>query len=141
MFEDSPRHIESLFDRPSPAVLTTYRNDGTASVSPVWFRFHQRNLEVVVAEGDPKLRHLEQAPRCSLTVFETAPPFRGVRVEGSPRLTPDEDNEARLEIATRYLGKERGRRFVEQRGTPGLVLRIEANKTKSWDLSEMLPGH
>ena len=139
MFEDLPPDFQSLFDQPSPAVLTTYRTNGTASVSPVWFRFHQRNLEVVIAEGDPKLRHLERTPRCSLMVFETAAPFRGLRLEGSPRLTPDESNEARLEIASRYLGEEPGRRYVEQRKKKGLVLRIEATKAKTWDLSEILP--
>ena len=140
MFEDLPPHFQSLFDRPSPAVLTTYRRDGTASVSPVWFRFHQRNLEVVIAEGDPKLRHLEQTPRCSLTVFETEVPFRGLRLEGSPELTSDGSNEARLDVASRYLGKEQGRKFVEQREIPGLVLRIEATNAKIWDLSEILPA-
>ena len=35
----SPEGFESLLEGPSPAVLTTYRKDGTALVSPVWFRF------------------------------------------------------------------------------------------------------
>jgi len=35
---------------PSPAVLTTYRKDGTAVTSPVWFRFRGDTFEVVIAE-------------------------------------------------------------------------------------------
>ena len=110
-------------------------------VSPVWFRFHESELEVVIAQGDPKLRHLEQAPRCSLMVFETEAPFRGLRLEGTPRLTRDENNEARAEIAARYLGREPGHRYVEQRRTPGFVLRIEVTRANSWDLSEILPQY
>ncbi len=72
-------------------------------------------------------------------VFETEPPFRGLTVEGSPRLEPDSGNRARLAIASRYLGAEVARRFVEQRQTPGLVLRIRATKVKEWDLSGILP--
>ena len=60
--------FETLVDLPSPAVLATYRQDGTASVSPVWFRFHQHHFEVVIARGDPKLAHLKRTPECSLTV-------------------------------------------------------------------------
>ena len=133
------RDSEALLKRPSPAVLTSYRKDGTASVSHVWFRLHDHGLEVVIAEGDVKLRHLERVPRCSLVVFETLPPFRSLIVEGSPRLEPDVDNRARLAIASRYLGAEVARRFVEERQTPGLVLRITATTVKEWDLSGIPP--
>jgi hypothetical protein len=40
----------SLIEAPSPAVLTTYRKDGSALTSPVWFRFHRGAFEVVLAE-------------------------------------------------------------------------------------------
>ena len=30
--------LRSLLDAPAPAVLLTYRADGSADVSPVWFR-------------------------------------------------------------------------------------------------------
>jgi len=93
----------------------------------------------VIAEGDPKLRHLDRVPRCSFMVFETELPFRGLTVEGGPRLEPDMGNRVRLAIASRYLGEEAARRFVEQRQTPGLVLRITATKVKEWDLSGILP--
>ena len=64
-------------------MLTTYRADGTAVTSPVWFRYCHACFEVVIAENDVKLRHLAAHPQCSLVVFETVPPFRGVRVQGS----------------------------------------------------------
>jgi len=50
--------VRSLLDAPSPAVLTTYRKDGSALVSPVWFRWSDGVFEVVIAKGDLKLRHL-----------------------------------------------------------------------------------
>jgi PPOX class probable F420-dependent enzyme len=139
MLETWSHATEALLDRPSPAVLTTYRNDGTASVSPVWFRFHQDDLEVVIAQDDMKLRHLERDPRCSLVVFETEPPFRGLAIDGISHLEPDAGNGVRLAIASRYLGTEMARRFVEQRQIPGLVLRVDATKVREWDLSGILP--
>ena len=44
--------VRSLLEAPSPAVLTTYRKDGSAHVSPVWFRWSEGAFEVVIAEGD-----------------------------------------------------------------------------------------
>ena len=46
------REFATLFQAPLPAVLTTYRKDGTAAASPVWFRFRDNTFEVVIAEND-----------------------------------------------------------------------------------------
>jgi glucuronate isomerase len=48
---DPARELEdlrSLLEAPSPAVLMTYRPDGSADVSPVWFRYTGEAFEVVV---------------------------------------------------------------------------------------------
>jgi hypothetical protein len=37
---------------PSPAVLTTYRKDGSAHTVPVWYRWTGEAFEVVIAKGD-----------------------------------------------------------------------------------------
>ena len=99
-------------------MLATYRKDGTALVSPVWFRHHDGAFEVVIAEGDVKLRHLARDPRCSLVVFEAVPPFRGVEVRGIAELVECDVGPIRADIAGRYLGAERGRRFAAERTTP-----------------------
>ena len=94
-----------------PFLRTTYRKDGTAVVSPVWFRFQDNTFEVVIAQDDVKLRHLAARPQCELVVFgEAVPPFRGVRVRShQPMLDRAGAQQARAEIAARYLGEERGR--------------------------------
>jgi hypothetical protein len=127
-------HLEEyahLLASPAPAVLTTYRKDGTALASPVWFRYHDLGFEVVIAEGDVKLRHLAANPRCSLVIFNVFPPLRGVRVEGPPELLCDGVSEARLAIASRYLGTKDAERFVAKRG-PGVVLRLSPDQARGW---------
>lgn len=39
MTDPSFEKVRSLLDAPSPAVLATNRKDGSAFVSPVWFRW------------------------------------------------------------------------------------------------------
>jgi PPOX class probable F420-dependent enzyme len=129
----------SLLAAPSPAVLTTYRKDGTALVTPVWFRHHEGMFEVVIAEGDVKLEHLRRDPRCSLVVFEAVPPFRGVEVRGCAELVECDVRLIREEIAGRYLGVEAGRRFAAERSTPGVLLRLSGDQ-RTWDLSAILPS-
>jgi PPOX class probable F420-dependent enzyme len=131
--------IRPLLEAPSAAVLTTYRRDGTALVSPVWFRFAGGVFEVVIAEDDIKLVHLNRDPRCSLVVFEAVPPFRGVEVRGEPELVWRDVTAVRMAIACRYLGEEAGRRFAEQRSVPGVLLRFVPISPRVWDLSPILP--
>lgn len=133
--------VRSLLDAPSPAALVTYRRDGSADVSPVWFRCTDSAFEVVVAADDPKLRHIAFDDRAVLTIFETVPPFRGVKVAG--RVARDRDptvvREAREAIAPRYLGETLGAAFVQSRG-PGVVLRLSVESARVWDLEAALPA-
>ena len=133
--------VRSLLDAPSPAALVTYGADGSADVSPVWFRCTDSAFEVVVAADDPKLPRLAIDDRAVLTIFETVPPFRGVKVAG--RATRDNDptvvREAREAIAPRYLGETGGAAFVESRG-PGVLIRLPIVSARAWDLEGALPS-
>lgn len=132
--------VRSLLEAPSPAVLTTYRKDGSAHVSPVWFRWSGGALEVVIAKGDLKLGHLARDPRCVLVVFEAVRPFRGVEVRGVPELIDGDVGAVRTAIAGRYLGAGDGERFAaERRSRPGVLLRLACDSPRVWDLSAILP--
>jgi hypothetical protein len=132
--------VQSLLDAPSPAVLTTYRKDGSALTTPVWFRFHDGAFEVVLAEGDLKRQHLARTPSCLLVVFEAVPPFRGVEVQGEPGLVDRDVTEVRAAIAGRYLGVARGRRFAAtRRSSRGTLLRLVPQDPRVWDLAAALP--
>lgn len=138
--DDRLEGVRSLLDGPSPAVLTTYRRDGSALVSPVWFRWHDGAFEVVIAEGDLKLRHLTADPRCILVVFEAVRPFRGVEVRGAAELVEGDVGSARAAIAGRYLGAADGARFAAERSSrPGVLLRLVPDEPRVWDLSGILP--
>jgi PPOX class probable F420-dependent enzyme len=131
--------LRSLLEGPSPAVLTTYRRDGSALVTPVWFRCEEDAFEVVIAKGDVKLGHLASDPRCSLVVFEAVPPFRGVEVRGEAELAECDVTPIRAEIAARYLGAEAGARFAAERSKPGVLLRLRGTR-RAWDLAAILPS-
>ena len=140
MAGDWKERVRTLLEAPSPAVLTTYRKDGSALVSPVWFRWAEGAFEVVIADGDVKLRHLARDPRCILVVFESVPPFRGVEARGAAELVEGDVTPVRESIAGRYLGAEAGKQFAaERRSKAGVLLRLEDPDPRVWDLSTILP--
>ncbi len=130
--------VAPLLDAPSPAVLTTYRADGTAASSPVWFRRAGNTLEVVIADDDVKLRHLARRPECALLVFEATAPFHGVRIEATPELDRHAVTDARRSIARRYLGDEAGERFTSSRGA-GTIVCLPLSQAHVWNLAAILP--
>ena len=131
--------FDSLLDQPSPAALTVYRPDGEAVTSPVWFRVHNEQIELVIAAGDSKVDYLRDDPRCQLLIFETIRPFRGLRIKGEARLVPDDDAATRAAIASRYLGAEAGERYADTSiRPPGFVLRLPLSQAKTWDLSSTI---
>jgi PPOX class probable F420-dependent enzyme len=133
--------MQSLLDGPSPCVLTTYRQDGSALVTPVWFRWTGDAFEVVIAEGDVKLRHLARDPRCILLVFEAVPPFRGIEIRGDAELVTVDVTPVRADIAGRYLGPKDGERFAEARtAKPGVLLRLVPDDPRAWSLADILPS-
>jgi len=129
--------LRSLLEAPSPAVLMTYRPDGSG-VSPVWFRCTGEAFEVVVAKSDSKLRNLARDPRAVMMVFETVPPFRGVKVWADVELDDAHVEDARRSISACYLGEEAAHAFVAERGE-GLVVRLPTSAAQVWDLSGILP--
>jgi len=132
--------VRTLLDSPAAAVLTTRRQDGTALTTPVWFRWTGAAFEIVIAEGDVKLRHLERDPCCVLVVFETVPPFRGVEVRGEAALESGDVTDVRRSIAARYLGDDAGERFAAARvAKPGVLVRLAPEHPRIWDLAGILP--
>ena len=129
-----------LLQAPLPAVLAVYRADRSILMSPVWFRADDTSVEIVIAEGDPKLERLRVDSRCVFLGFENMPPFRGLRIEADARLSSDGVDEARLAIASRYLGADDGRRYVQQRTKPGVVVRLPLASARTWDLRAILPS-
>jgi PPOX class probable F420-dependent enzyme len=133
--------VRSLLEAPAPAVLTTYRKDGNAHTVPVWFRWNDSAVELVIAEGDVKPGHLARDPRCVLLVFETVRPFRGMEVRGVAELVEGDVTSARVAIAGRYLGAGDGEHFAaERRSRPGVLLRRVPDSPRVWDLSGILPS-
>ena len=132
--------LGALLEEARPAVLLTNRADGTPLLSPVWFRWRGGGFETTMAAGDAKLRRLRQSPQVGFLVFETSPPFRGVEVRGSVTLSEENVEEARVAIATRYLGPEGGRAYVDAVAEEGVLVRLEPQSIRAWDFSDVWPS-
>ncbi len=136
---DQPE-FAALLAGPCPAVLTTYRSDGSALTSPVWVGLGSGAFEIVMTVRDGKVRNLQRDPRCLLVIFEAIPPFRGVEARGNAEIeTGERVGHVRRIIASRYLGDEAGDRFTTSRAdVPSVIVRVASAEARTWDLSAIV---
>lgn len=107
------------------AVLSATANDGRPPVAvPIWYDYTPGgNITISTSAGSRKARFIEETGMVTLTVQQEELPYRYVIVEGTviDSITPA-PRAPREAIATRYLGPELGRAFVDQMSADTYVL-------------------
>ena len=132
--------LDGFLDEPHLAVLATHREDGTVLLSPVWHRWRDGGFEFWTGADDVKVRHLSRDPRATVLVAETEPPYRGVEVRGDAEFVEGDVVTAAVEIASRYVGPDRGASFVSANAGDDLIVRIAPGELRSWDFADDFPS-
>ena len=113
----TPDDLGDLLELPLVAVLATYRRDGTVLLSPVWHEWHDNGFNVVTGPHGVKARHLRRDPRASIVVYDDGPPYRGLELRATARLSVTDDRTIVRRIAARYLGPEAGEQYPRPQAT------------------------
>jgi PPOX class probable F420-dependent enzyme len=125
--------IGDLLEYPLIAVLATIRADGGILLSPVWQEWREGGFNLFSAEGDVKIRHLRADPRATVVVFESIPPYRGVEVRGTARLSTDNARETAERIAARF---EEADPDEDTLPPECVVIRLEPGTMRVWDYAD-----
>lgn len=131
----APSDLGDLLELALVAVLATYRRDGTVLLSPVWHEWRDNGFNVVTRPRDVKAAHLRRDPRASIVVCDDGPPYRGLELRASARLSRPEDRLIVRRIATRYLGPKAGEQYAETAGDD-LLIRLEPGELRAWDFAD-----
>ena len=131
----APSDLGDLLEQPLVAVLATYRRDRTVLLSPVWHEWRDNGFNVVTGFRNVKAAHLRRDPRASIVVCDDGPPYRGLELRASARLSTPEDRSIVRRIATRYLGPEAGEGYAETAGDD-LLIRLEPGELRAWDFAD-----
>jgi pyridoxamine 5'-phosphate oxidase-like protein len=71
--------LGDLLEQPIVTVLATYRADGSAMLSPVWFEWRDGEFNVWVGgANDGKARHVAADSRVRIVVHEQTLPYPGI---------------------------------------------------------------
>ncbi len=130
----TPEDLGDMLDRPLLATLATYRRDGLALLSPVWFEWRDGGFNIAIGRDDVKARHLRRDPRASVVVAEVEPPMRGLEIRGSARLLP-QSPEVDRRIVGRYVAAAEVDDYLAGL-PPGTLVRLEPGELRAWDFTD-----
>jgi PPOX class probable F420-dependent enzyme len=135
----SAADLENLLGAPLVSTLATYRRDGSVLLSPVWHEWRDGGINICVGAGDVKLRHVQRDPRASLVLYDQTPPYRGLQLNGVPRILAagEVDYPTILRrIAVHYVGNAQGNAYADKSPGTGVILRLEPGEMRVWDFAD-----
>jgi PPOX class probable F420-dependent enzyme len=119
------QNTRALLDGKNFATVATLNADGGPQASVVWYRRAGDVLEFSTTVDKRKARNLLRDPRVSVTVFDTANPYRSVEIRGVAELVEDPAKSLPMALSHRYLGEDPR---PEPDGVARLIVRVIPEK-------------
>jgi PPOX class probable F420-dependent enzyme len=119
-------------------VLAVEHPDGPPLATPVWYRYEPGGaVEITTESTSDKARLLERAGRATVCVQREEPPYAYVTVDGPVEIEAV-DIATRTDIATRYLGAEIGKAFIDSgAASDDIVVRLHPARWRTSDYSKL----
>lgn len=117
--------VTELLDGNPFATVATLNPDGSPQTSVVWVMRDGDAIAFSTTERRQKARNVTRDPRVSMTIYDTANPYRTVEVRGRAQVTPDEGNVFQRAVNRKYLDDDPP---PDPAGTVRVVVRVVPEK-------------
>ena len=122
---EATEQARSFLSEPQIGVLATVDGQGRPHAMPIWYLYEGGEIIISAERGSQKHRNLERNPWATLVVDRRETPYYALMVRGEAEVGPPLDFEGEVRMASRYLGDEAGRRYVESiQGHDGISIRF-----------------
>lgn len=105
---------------------------------PIWYQYENGDVIIGMGGSSLKAKLLRAAGRASMTVQTEAPPYKYVMVEGPVVIAVEQRDD--LSMATRYLGPEMGKWYVDTNPSTSesVVARLTPEKWRTADFGKAI---
>ena len=116
---------KTYLEQTNVAILATTGPGSRAHAMPVWYVYEDGQIIIGAGANSQKRRNIDRNGQATLVIDRRDPPYRALMVQGTAEVGPAAPQELRLRIASRYLGEQRGREYVEETaGSDSISIRI-----------------
>jgi hypothetical protein len=120
---------ESFLAEANVAILASVGRRGRAHAAPVWYLYDGGEIIISTGRGSQKHKNITANPEISVVVDRRTLPYFALMVQGTGEIGPPLSDNDRLRLATRYLGEDIGRRYVERTsGEDAVTIRLRPRK-------------
>jgi PPOX class probable F420-dependent enzyme len=96
----------AFLESPFVGVVTDLRPDGSPHSTIVWVDVDDQGVSFNTAWPRAKPRYLSADPRVSLTVVDTADPYRWISISGTAQLVEEGANDQIDRLAKKYVDRD-----------------------------------
>ena len=115
----------AFLDQSNVAILATTGPGSRAHAMPVWYIYESGQIILGAGANSQKRRNIDRNGQATLVIDRREPPYYALMVQGKAEIGPGASPETRLRIATRYLGEQRAREYVEETaGGDSITIRL-----------------
>lgn len=127
--------IESFLDKALFARLGTINEDGTAHITPIFFRAESGQILMATQEPSRKIRNIKRDRRVTILIDTTDIPFKGVLVYGTAELDYEDVITKRVRIFERTRTREEGEAYARKlsEAWPCVIIRVTPERFVSFD--------
>ena len=125
----SEQEREEFLKEANVAVLATVGGGERAHAAPIWYLYEDGVFIMSTGRGSQKHRNVEAHPEITLVVDRRSLPYYAVMAQGAAEIGPRLADEERRRMATRYLGEELARAYLERvSGEDSVTIRLRPRK-------------
>ena len=125
----SEQEREEFLKEANVAVLATVGGGERAHAAPIWYLYEDGVFIMSTGRGSQKHRNVEAHPEITLVVDRRSLPYYAVMAQGRAEIGPRLADEERRRMATRYLGEELARAYLERvSGEDSVTIRLRPRK-------------
>ena len=137
---DKQQITQFLRDCIIPVRLACLSASGAPLVCSLWYLYDDDAIWCATQQSASVIKYLEQEPRCGFEVAPEAMPYRGVRGQGTAKLSVAAGEDVLLRLIDRYLG-DRDTAFAAwllKRSASEIAVKIEPDWMTAWDFGRRM---
>ncbi len=119
----------AFLEQENVAILATTGPGNRAHAMPVWYIYEDGQILLGAGANSQKRHNIDRNGQATLVIDRREQPYYALMVQGTAEIGPAAPPETRLKIATRYLGEQRAREYIEQTaGGDSISIRLTPQK-------------
>jgi general stress protein 26 len=126
--------VDNFLTRGKPKLLrlavASVKGGCTPHISSVWYLWYKGYFWITTSEDRLKVKAIRENPKVALMIDTDMPPYKGVIVEGSAKLTKEDVEKITLAIVKRYVPQNRvERQFESLMRYPRILINVKPKKS------------